>query len=219
MKRTVFFILMMIACAAWAAAQPTHYGITDPVKFRSERDLEFRDPARTPLTDDDRTKFNGLAYYPIKREFAVKATFTRNPSDSYFLMPKTGGEAERYIKTGTITFELSGREFELGVYEGETQSTDAEWIDKYGDILFIPFRDRTSGGETYGTGRYIYIPRPKSSEIVMDFNLAFNPSCAYQSKFSCPIPPKENFLDIEIRAGERNYKTVSGSKPAAESLR
>lgn len=216
MRRLILIMMVLPAFAAAASAQPSHYGMTDPVKFRAERDSEFRDAERSPLSDADREAFAGLKYYPLAENFAVKAAFTRTQGGPVFLMPTTGGDSKRFVRTGIISFELDGRAFQLTAYEGESQATDAKWLEEYGDIIFIPFRDRTSGGETYGTGRYIYIPRPAGDELVMDFNLAFNPSCAYQSKFSCPIPPKENFLDIEIRAGERNYKAAADVKPAAD---
>jgi hypothetical protein len=98
----------------------------------------------------------------------------------------------------------------LSVYQAEISLLEA--FPEYKDLLFIPFKDLTNGRESYGGGRYIDIKNPAGKSAIIDFNLAYNPSCAYGSdKYSCPIPPKENFLQVKIKAGEKTY-LYSGSK-------
>lgn len=110
-----------------------------------------------------------------------------------------------------MSFKLNGKNYSLSVYQA-----DAEVLEKfpeYADLLFLPFKDLTNGKETYGGGRYIDIKTPAGNNVILDFNLAYNPNCAYGSeRFSCPIPPKENFLPAQIKAGEKSYK-YSGAKP------
>jgi uncharacterized protein (DUF1684 family) len=104
-----------------------------------------------------------------------------------------------------LKFKLNGKDYFLNVYQ-----SDADVLAKfpeYKDILFVPFKDATNGKETYGGGRYIDIKMLSSKKVILDFNLAYNPSCAYGSdRYSCPIPPKENFLQVEINAGEKSYR-------------
>src|SRR5690606_2782474 len=109
MRRLILKMMMLAAFAGAAPAQPSHYGMTDPVKFRAERDREFRDDERSPLSDADRETFSGLKYYPIAETFAVKAAFTRAKGGPVFLMPTTGGDSQRFVRTGIISFELEGR--------------------------------------------------------------------------------------------------------------
>lgn len=206
MKSFIFTILLLLCFAASVEAQ-TYYGTDDVKIFREGREKDFRNPQVSPLRPEDVGKFQGLNYFPVERNFRVRAQFTKTPDEKYFMMPTSSGRSRKYIKIGTLTFKLGGRDYVLSAYQSEQQLTDPKF-EEYKSSLFIPFRDLTSGKETYGVGRYLYLSMPKDKEITLDFNLAFNPSCAYGSEqFSCPIPPKDNFLQIEIKAGEKNYLT------------
>ena len=93
----------------------------------------------------------------------------------------------------------------MNVYQAD--KSVLEKFPEYADLLFVPFKDATNGAETYGGGRYIDVKTPKGNKVILDFNLAYNPSCAYGSdRYSCPIPPKKNFLKIPIKAGEKNFE-------------
>lgn len=123
-------------------------------------------------------------------------------------MPTSSGITKKFRKFGVLKFTLNGREQLLSVYQIDPEIGSK--FPEYADLLFVPFKDLTSGKETYGVGRYIDIKTPKGNKVTLDFNLAYNPNCAYgNDKYSCPIPPKENFLRVEIKAGEKNYRNSS----------
>jgi hypothetical protein len=120
-------------------------------------------------------------------------------------MPTSSGIPKRYVQYGVLKFRFNNREHQLNVYQADA-ATLAKFPE-YADLLFIPFKDLTNGVETYGGGRYIDIKKPVIGKVVIDFNLAYNPSCAYGSdRFSCPIPPKKNFLKIGVKAGEKSFE-------------
>jgi len=202
--------------AAMAGAQ-TFYGSTDTKAFREFRDKEFRDKKKSALKEEDFAGFTGLNYYPEDGNFKVKAKFTRTADEKYFQMPTSSGMMKTYIKHGVLEFNIDGKANTLAVYQAD-QAT-LEKYPEYADLLFIPFKDVTNRTETYGGGRYIDIKiLAGEKEVTLDFNLAYNPKCAYGGdKWSCPIPPRENSLDIEIKAGEKRYAyTASGAeKPEA----
>lgn len=154
--------------------------------------------------DEDFAKFKGLNYYATNAAFRVTATFKRTADAKYFQMPTSSGMTKKFVKYGVLTFTLNSRSTTLSVYQ-----TDAETLKKfpeYAHLLFIPFKDATNRTDTYGGGRYIDIVMPKDGTVILDFNLAYNPNCAYGSdKYSCPIPPRENRLSVAIKAGEKRY--------------
>jgi uncharacterized protein (DUF1684 family) len=204
MKSFIFTILILLFLAGFAQAQ-TYYGTDDIKIFREGREKEFRNPMMSPLPPQDVAKFQGLNYFPVEQSFRVKAEFTKTPGEKYFMMPTSSGRSRKYIKIGALSFKLGGKDYVLGAYQSEQILNDPKF-EEYKSSIFIPFRDLTSGRETYGGGRYLHLPMPKDGEMILDFNLAFNPSCAYGNEsFSCPLPPKDNFLQIEIKAGEKSY--------------
>lgn len=214
MKSFIFTISILLCLAGCARAQ-TYYGTDDVKIFREGREKDFRNPQMSPLRPEDVSKFQGLNYFPVDANFRVKAEFTRTPDEKYFMMPTSSGRSRKYIKVGTLSFKLDGKDYALNAYQSAPVVEVAK-MQEAGSSLFVPFRDLTSGKETYGSGRYLYLSTPKDKDMILDFNLAFNPSCAYgDSSFACPLPPKENFLPIEIKAGEKNYsvkKEKAGEK-------
>ncbi|MET0753546.1 MAG: DUF1684 domain-containing protein [Pyrinomonadaceae bacterium] len=217
MKIAFFTILILLSTAFAAQAQATYYGTNDIKIFREGREKDFRNKDVTPLLAEDFQNFKGLNYYEVDKNYLVKAKFTKTQDEKYFLMPTSSGRSAKYMKIGVLTFKLGEKEFSLAAYQSEKILTDAKWKDLYGNSIFIPFKDLTNGKETYGAGRYIYLMTPKGEETTIDFNMAFNPSCAYGSEeFSCPIPPKENFLQAEIKAGEKAFE-YSGKKVIQDS--
>jgi len=157
------------------------------------------------LKEEDFSIFKNLNYFPVDKKFRVEAYCTKTSDEKYLQMPTSSGKTKKYIKFDVLKFKLNGKDYSLNVYQ-----TDAETLLKFpehADLLFVPFKDATGGKSTYGGGRYINIKMPSDERAILDFNLAYNPSCAYGSdRFSCPIPPKENFLPVEINAGEKSYK-------------
>ncbi|MFT3743971.1 MAG: DUF1684 domain-containing protein [Pyrinomonadaceae bacterium] len=124
-------------------------------------------------------------------------------------MPTSSGRTKKFVKFGILKFKFSGKPYSLSVYQIDKESRAK--FPEYADLLFVPFRDLTNRTETYGGGRYIDIKMPTGDTTILDFNLAYNPNCAYGSdKYNCPIPPRENTLNVALTAGEKRY-SYSGS--------
>lgn len=159
---------------------------------RAEKDMYFRRDPYGPI--EDRQNFTGLNYYPPDPAFRYTLLLHRAEPVPITFQTSTGDERV-YYRVGTVEFEVDGQPAQLAIYKSEDY-----------DELFLPFRDATSGTETYGAGRYLEPVELANGELLVDFNLAYNPYCAYSDNFSCPLPPVENWLKVPIRAGEKNYK-------------
>ncbi len=199
----IFAIVCAVLILAAAAAAQTFYGTADVKVFRDGRDKEFRDRSQTPLLEDDLVKFDGLKYFDISAKFVVEADLVRAPGTEQFMMTTSAGITRKYLKYGTLEFVIDGQRLTLTVFE----STIMPKLPEYADLLFLPFRDLTNGKETYGAGRYLDLRKQPGDKVTLNFNMAYNPNCAYGSdKFSCPLPPKENFLQIKVLAGEMIFE-------------
>ena len=204
MRYLLFSILVSLFFAGYAGAQ-TFYGTSDLKTFREGREKEFRSKDESPLKEEDFAEFKGLNYFPENKKFVVKARFTRTSDEKYFQMPTSSGKSKKFVKYGVLSFKINGKVQTLSIYQADTEVLKK--YPEYADLLFVPFKDLTNGSETYGGGRYIDIKTPTSDELTLNFNLAYNPNCAYGSdRYNCPIPPKENFLQTKIEAGEKIYQ-------------
>ncbi|HEY0654675.1 MAG TPA: DUF1684 domain-containing protein [Chryseosolibacter sp.] len=168
---------------------------------RKEQENEMRDKEKSPLLPKDRKKFKHLNYYPIDLKYRVRAKFVRTENEPLFRMKTTTTRLPEYVKYGEVHFTLDGQAYKLNVY----QSPEIMKRPGYEDYLFIPFTDKTNGKETYDVGRYIEFRIPTSEDVIVDFNQNYNPYCSYNHTYSCPIPPAENDLPIEIPAGEKKF--------------
>lgn len=195
MKKLLFFLLLLNVYIL--SAQP----IESPRDFQQTLNNEYANREESPLTDEDFKTFKGLDFYPIDSKFIVEAQFKRTPDEKVFKMKTTGARLPEYVKYGVLTFKLDGKKFNLNVYQ------NIELAKKTGfeDYLFLPFSDLTCGKQSYIGGRYIDMRIPKGDTVTIDFNKAYNPYCAYNHKYSCPIVPLENDLDIEILAGVKKF--------------
>ena len=170
-------------------------------KHRKERRREFRDPRRSPLGEEAK-QFKRLSYFEISPAYKVEARLERTPDAIPFKIPTNDPKVSKdYVSYGKLHFNLKGKAHQLVVYKSLAFSP----LPQYQSYLFLPFRDQSTGRDTYGGGRYLDLQVPKGSHISLDFNLAYNPNCAYSDGWSCPIPPAENTLEISIEAGEKNY--------------
>ena len=174
----------------------------DIVQFQKKMNEEFKDPETSPLPDRFRKDFTTLDFYEPDTTYRIIAKFTRTPEALPFMMPTTTERQTEEVVFGIITFSLKGRTHKLEVY----QNQELMQQEKYRDYLFLPFADPTNGEETYGGGRYLDLTIPTGDTILLDFNKAYNPYCAYNPKYSCPLVPKQNRLDIEITAGVKAFK-------------
>jgi hypothetical protein len=190
-----FIVLLLMSCTQ--EKRPL-IGETD---YQKEQNAKFKDATTSPLTDKDRKNFEGLDFFKFDSTYVVKASLKRTPDSEWFNMKTTTDRVSPERVYGIITFELKGNTYQLNVYQGK----DLMNQDGFEDYLFLPFLDDTNGEESYGGGRYIDLRIPESDSITIDFNRAYNPYCAYNEKYSCPIVPRVNYLPIEIKAGVKMY--------------
>ncbi len=165
--------------------------------FQDELNAEYKNPKESPLDKDDLANFKQLPFFKIDKKYCVRAHFRRTPDEKSFEMPTNTSRKPIYVKYGVASFVLDGEKYELSVYQNLSLLSN----EKYKDYLFLPFTDLTNGVESYGGGRYIDLKIPESDSIVIDFNKAYNPYCAYSHRFSCPLVPAENYLNRMIPAG------------------
>jgi uncharacterized protein len=169
--------------------------------FQQHLNEEYADSLKSPLKEEDRIVFEGLDFFEIKDKFIVEAIFIKSKREKAFQMKTSTDRTPLYKKYGELHFKIDGKELRLNVY----QNIDLIKLKDYKDYLFLPFSDLTNGKESYIGGRYIDMQIPKNKTVVIDFNKAYNPYCAYNYKYSCPIVPLENDLDIEIKAGVKKF--------------
>ena len=171
----------------------------DPVlQERAQKDASFLS-ADSPLVPKARSEFHGLSYYPIDPNLRFSVPLRRHQTPAQVRLGTNTGEIRTALRYGYFDFKVQNRDCRLQVYRLEDNPEGG------GPSLFIPFRDATSGQETYGAGRYIDLRENTSGIYDLDFNRAYNPFCAYNNEFSCPVPPAENTLNVPIRAGEKKF--------------
>lgn len=159
---------------------------------------ELIDPKSEILTQEERDHFEGLSYYEIDTNYRIIATFIKDKGKK-FKMPTSTDREPIYRRYGYIDFKINDSIHRLSVFQNMELKKNKE----FKNYLFIPFRDATCQDESYGGGRYIDAKIPKGKIILIDFNLAYNPYCAYSIRYSCPIPPVENTLKTAIPSGEK----------------
>lgn len=186
-----FGIFFLLGCNQ--AKEP----IQGETKFQRDLNSEFKDASKSPLKKKDRKDFKGLDFFKVDSAYVVQATFNRASDEKPFKMKTTTDRLQEFIKYGEITFNLKGESFKLDVFQDQDLMND----EGFEDYLFLPFLDDTNGDETYGGGRYIDLSIPEGDMMTIDFNTAYNPYCAYNEKYSCPIVPRENYIDVEVNAG------------------
>lgn len=144
-----------------------------------------------------------IHFFPVNKDYAVTAKFTKTDDSKWFTMETSGTIKQMYRVYGTAQFKIHDTLLQLNIYQSKSLLGNSE----YKDYLFLPFTDLSSGNETYGGGRYIdlLLSDIKGDKINIDFNKCYNPYCAYEHGYSCPIPPKENDLIVYMKAGEKNY--------------
>ncbi len=186
-------------------------------QFRAQKDALFAQHPQSPLSPEQRRSFTGLPYFPYNPLLRVEATLTPERAEENLNLEASGPHQMRFARAGRLAFTLDATPLALWVY----------WIDVYGGSLFLPFRDMSCGAESYGGGRYLFdtvkgsdflqaesviVASSEASlygyaggQVILDFNYAYNPSCAYDARWVCPLAPTENRLPLPIRAGERRF--------------
>ncbi len=167
-------------------------------KERKDKNEFMKSEEGSPFQKDTIT-FEGLKYFPTNEKYNIKAKLEPIEEKKVMLLGTSDGKEQKYLEYAYAIFDLEGVESKLLILE----LMDAGPLR---GKLFLAFADATSGLETYGAGRYLDVKKvPAATSIDLDFNLAYNPYCAYNENFSCPFPPKENVLKVAILAGEKNY--------------
>ncbi|MWW24814.1 DUF1684 domain-containing protein [Algibacter lectus] len=176
--------------------------ILGETEFQKTINAEYKDASTSPLKDKDRKVFESLEFFKFDSTYVVTAQFKRVENAEWFNMKTTTDRVSKERVYGVLTFELKGETFSLNVYQGQ------ELMIKEGfeDYLFLPFLDETNGLESYGGGRYLDMKIPDSNTVVIDFNSAYNPYCAYNERFSCPVVPRVNYLKTRVEAGVKAFK-------------
>lgn len=166
---------------------------------RKQKNEQFRGHRTSPLPEELHEKFDSLRYFPIQSVWRVTAELERLPPGDTISLPLTEGGADKYTRFGRATFQWQ--------HHRQTM-TLLRRVSKTDSTLFVPFTDRTNGRGSYGGGRYLDVETPgrRDKQVTLDFNRAYNPYCAYGTNFSCPMPPKENWLSFDVPAGEKSYK-------------
>ena len=208
---TKHFLVALVVAAAnglTAQAQATDYRLAPAahqqsvVAFQQDLNKEFADPKESPLSATERQAFTTLPFYPTSYDYYVEATLMRDSTLLPFAIETSTAHRPLYRKYGELRFVLQGQPMRLSVY----QSMDLLKRPGYEDYLFVPFTDATNGHGSYGGGRYLdlRIPPARASILLLDFNRAYNPSCAYNHAYSCPVPPAENRLSAPVPAGVKS---------------
>ncbi|WP_405576525.1 DUF1684 domain-containing protein [Winogradskyella sp. Asnod2-B02-A] len=194
-------LLLFLVVFSFGCAQHQTKTIEETL-FQKTMNDEFKDASKSPLKAKDLKTFEGLDFFSYDSVFVVKASIKRLPDAEWFNMKTTTDRLSKERVFGILTFQLKGKSFQLNIYQGQ-ELMQEEGFENY---LFLPFLDNTNGTLTYGGGRYIDLEIPEGDTIEIDFNSAYNPYCAYNEKYSCPIVPRENYIDIDIKAGVKAFK-------------
>lgn len=195
--------LLIVLCCCLIACQTNTTILSDAAQhqqqiaaFQHQMNSDYKDSLKSPLTEEDRLVFNALTFYPTDSSFRVKAKFRKKIS-GIFKMKTTTDRLPQYRQYGQLKFKLKAQNYVLKLYQNIALSKK----EAYKDYLFLPFTDASNGQGSYGGGRYIDFKIPEQKWVVLDFNKAYNPYCAYNSRYSCPVPPTDNDIDIAVEAG------------------
>jgi len=197
----VVIIVILILVYSFSGEQAGEVYVKEMQTYREEKDKLFAEGEASPLDRKQKQIFEKLNYYPVSQAYRIIADFEKFPLQENMQINTSTGVTRVFKKHGKATFQLNNSLHELLVLKSTDRLT--------ADVLFIPFTDETSGRETYGAGRYLDAEMSSNNgnnKIILDFNTAYNPYCAYNPTYECPLPPQENMLTIRIEAGEKNYE-------------
>ena len=186
--------VMLAACSSGPGAPDDASYVSELTAARVEKDRFFREDPETPVPNDKKETLLPLPYFPVDMSYTVPAALRLAEKRPVFEMPTSTGTLRKYQQVGAIEFVFQGQPMTLGAFVEDGQPLTQ---------LFVPFADLTTGKETYSAGRYLDLHPTASGLYTLDFNKAYNPYCAYNSKYECPFPPPSNRLKVPIRAGEK----------------
>ena len=173
--------------------------------YQQKLNAVFKDASKSPLKSKDLKSFKGLDFFPVDSSYIITASIKKTPNTPFIGMPTSTDEKSYYRKFGILTFTLKEREMQLTLYQSLEESENPF----FEDYLFLPFTDETSGGYSYGGGRYMDVFKSNintNGTLELNFNNTYNPYCAYNEDYSCPLTPRDNHLSLEILAGVKDFK-------------
>lgn len=192
------FLTILLLSIFFGCSEEKKQTYTEEIEaYQYELNVFYSDKKTSPLKSVDLKSFKHLDFFPTNESYRIVADFERTPNETPFEMQTSTDRLPVYTQYGIATFNIDGKELSLRIYQSQSSVLEPD----YDGYLFLPFNDLTNGNETYDAGRYIDLKITEADSIVIDFNKSYNPYCAYNDKWSCPIPPRENDLDVEIRAG------------------
>ncbi|MDR9400162.1 MAG: DUF1684 domain-containing protein [Psychroflexus sp.] len=189
----VIIFLFIASIAYQSIAQDNHQSEVEA--FQKKMNKKFKNPKQSPLPEKEIADFKGLDYFPIDEHYSVFAKFIRYDNPGITKIKTSTKRIAYYYKYAKLEFTLDSQTHQLNVYQSSKN------FDSNKKRLFLLFTDLTNGKESYAGGRYINLTIPDGDEIILDFNKSYNPYCAYNYNYSCPIPPAENHLEVSIKAG------------------
>lgn len=192
-------LFFVVSCGSGPNRVETLQHKKEILTARKDKDRFFKTSPNSPLLTEQQMNFKELRYFPVDITFRVTARYQRLANPVEFRIQTSTGHERIYTTIGKLDFSLAGKPFTLFAYQEKGGEAAAE------KNLFVPFTDQTTGQDSYGAGRYLDMREPAGDSVEVDFNMAYNPYCAYNYNFSCPIPPPENRLDIAIKAGEKTF--------------
>lgn len=197
-------VLLLCLMSSAGFSQISKDSLTSQIlAFQTEQNHHYLDKKTSPLTKKERKAFEGHQFFPIDLSYVVEATVERIERNDTVAMNSSGGLIKYYKPYAKLHFSLNGVKCQLIAYQSYKLMT----VKEYENYLFVPFRDANSGTLTYGGGRYLDLLIPDGSTMILNFNLAYNPYCAYTSGYNCTIPPAENTLSIPVNAGLKAPET------------
>lgn len=199
MKKIVIIILFLAVTNTYSQESAI---IIDVTTFQNDLNEQYADETKSPLTKEDFKTFESLEFFPIDTSYRVVAKLKYFKNSKPFNMKTTTDRISVYRVFATATFEIDDKKHVLRIY----QSQQLLLTEEFDDYLFLPFTDESNGSSSYGGGRFIDLKVTDQETIIIDFNKAYNPYCAYSDRYSCAIPPKVNHLNTEIPAGVKAYK-------------
>ena len=202
MISTILLFFFASACSSFVEKAIDETYLAEINSQRNLKNSEFSDSLTSPLKPSDIATFQGLDYFAPDEAYKVMALFSVDTSSPVFSMATTTDRLPNYRVYGFVDFMIKDTLCRLSVYQNADYKDDPV----YGNTLFIPFRDATNGWQSYEAGRYFDIPVPEGDSVLLDFNTAYNPYCSYDKRWSCPLVPTENWLEIAILAGEKKFK-------------
>ncbi len=185
-------------------AQPVEKYRREVEDFRRRKDHMLATDPESPIRPAERASFRSLDYFPVDPKYRLRVRLQPEASPVRVRMVTSKGSEQDFLRVGYFDLSLEGKQLRLYAYRSAPPPGHEHHVQ--GEPLFVPFRDATSGKETYGAARYLDLEPSPSNEYVLDFNVAYNPYCAYSDDYVCPFPPRENTLPVAIRAGETVYK-------------